>query len=198
MRSCFHRLARLRSGFASQARRFGADTSGVTAIEFAVVATPFFAFLMGIMTIGTQYMTAHFIEHGVEIAARKLRTGEAQKAGLTQAQFRSLYCDAVGFMIDCDEERLVIHINSEDRFADLPQVQCMTDGQLTPPPGNPGDSVRTRAGDASKAVKVNVCYDWQLGLKLWQSLWRILDPDHTVDGKTILSAATAFRSEPYE
>lgn len=162
------------------------------------MATPFFVFLMGIMTIGTQYLTAHFLEHGVDIAARKLRTGEAQKAGITLAQFRQLYCDAVGFIIDCDEQRLVIHVNSGPKFAGLPKVSCMTDGELTPPPGNPGDNIRTRAGDASAAVKVNVCYDWQLGVPLWQTIWRLLDPEHAVEDKTILSTATAFRTEPFE
>lgn len=198
MRSSWSRPAKLRLRFTLQARRFRADVHGVTAIEFALVATPFFVFLMGIMTVGTQYLTAHLLQHGVEVAARKLMTGEAQKAGMTLADFRRMYCDEVGFMIRCDNN-LVIHINSGARFADLPQVRCMTsDGDLTPASGNPGDSVRTRTGNASTAVKVNICYDWQMGLSLWQSVWGVLDPHHTPEGKTILTTATAFRSEPFE
>ncbi|WP_295558981.1 TadE/TadG family type IV pilus assembly protein [uncultured Hyphomicrobium sp.] len=193
------RLGCIRFSVALQVRRFRADVRGVTAIEFGMVAAPFFIFLMGIMTLGTQYLTSHFLEYGAEVAARKLRTGEAQKAGLTLAQFRTLYCNSVGFMVDCDAHLLKIHINSSQRFADLPQVNCMTSGgDLAEPPGNPGDNIRTRAGDASNAVKVNICYDWQVGVAFWKTLWAVLNPDHAVADKLVLSTATAFRSEPYE
>lgn len=179
-------------------RRFGKDARGATAVEFALIATPFLIFVFGIMTVGAQYMTAHLLEAGLETTARKLRTGEAQKAGLTLNQFRKMYCDAAGFMITCDEH-LVIHINGGAQFADLPTVRCLTqDGRLTPSPGGAGDSVTTRAGDASRAVKVNVCYEWKMGVSLWATVWRLLDPSFVNSGRLILTATTAFRSEPFE
>lgn len=179
-------------------RRFGRDARGATAVEFALIATPFLIFVFGIMTIGTQYMTAHLLEAGLETTARKLRTGEAQKAGITLSDFRKMYCDAAGFMITCDEH-LVIHINGGEQFADLPRVQCLTqDGRLAPSPGGAGDSVITRAGEASRAVKVNICYEWKMGVSLWETLWRLLDPSFVNGGRLILTAATAFRSEPFE
>jgi Flp pilus assembly protein TadG len=185
-------------GLASAARRFRADARGVTAIEFAIVAAPFFLLLMGIMTIGLQYLSVHFLEHGVEAAARKLRTGEAQKAGMTLADFRKLFCEEAGFIIACDN-RLVIHIKSSETFAGLsPVTSCVTDGSLTPAAGSQGDDIRTRAGGASEAVMVSACYQWDMGLDLWQSVWNLISPMPTVAGRPILSAATAFRSEPFE
>lgn len=189
--SVFRRLPR-------RVRRFGRDVRGATAVEFALIATPFLIFVFGIMTVGAQYMTAHLLEAGLETAARKLRTGEAQKAGLTLSDFRKTYCDAAGFMITCDEH-LVIHINGENQFADLPRVRCLTpDGNLAPSPGGAGDSVGSRAGDASRAVKVNICYEWQMGVSLWATVWRLLDPSFVNNGRLILTATTAFRSEPFE
>jgi Flp pilus assembly pilin Flp len=179
-------------------RRFGKDARGATAVEFGLIATPFLIFVFGIMTVGAQYMTAHLLEAGLETTARKLRTGEAQKAGLTLSQFRQMYCDAAGFMITCDEH-LVIHINGGTQFADLPRVRCLTsDGRLAPSPGGAGDSVSSRAGDASRAVKVNVCYDWKMGVSFWGTLWRLLDPSFVNSGRLILTATTAFRSEPFQ
>lgn len=192
---CPSPLARLRTGFP---RRFCADTRGATAVEFAVVLAPFLALTLGIMTVGFQYMTAHFLEYGVETAARKLKTGEAQKAGLTLNGFRELFCDAAGFMVSCDK-RLVIHIKSSATFAGLsPVTSCVKDGVLVPAEGNPGDNIRTRAGNASNAVVVSACYQWNEGKGLWQMLFDLISPTPPVEGKVILSAAIAFRAEPFE
>ncbi|MCC7251308.1 pilus assembly protein [Hyphomicrobium sp.] len=197
-----HNLASRSVGFrtrlAGVVRRFRADVRGVTAVEFGLVAAPFFLVVMGLVTVGTQYMSMHFLEHGVEVASRKLRTGEAQKAGLTVSDFRGLFCDAAGFIIPCDEH-LVIHIKSSDTFAGLsPITSCVTDGSLTPAEGNGGDAVRSHAGDASAAVMVSACYQWDMGLGLWQTIWNIILPVPTVEGSPVLSAVTAFRSEPFE
>lgn len=192
------RPARLGCGLRRTARRWGRDDSGTSAIEFALVVLPFFALVMGIITIGVQYLTAHFLEHGVEAAARQIRTGEAQKAGLKLSDFRRLFCNAAGFMIVCDD-RLVIHIKSNAEFAGLtPLTNCLTDGNLTPAEGNPDDAVRTRAGDASAAVVVSACYEWDMGLGFWQTIWNVISPMPVVQGKPILSAVAAFRSEPFE
>lgn len=163
-----------------------------------MVATPFFLLMLSIMTVGMQYLTLHSLEQGVADAARKLRTGEAQKAGLTLGDFRNLVCESSGSQIACDN-RLVLHIKSGSRFADLaPLTSCITDGALTPPTGAGTDNIRNAAGSASTAVLVTACYDWEMGMALWQSLWNMISPMPTVQGKTILSAATAFRSEPFE
>jgi Flp pilus assembly pilin Flp len=196
---CNSRLKALGAGLARATRRFLADRRGATAVEFGLVAAPFFAFVLAIMTIGTQYLTLHFLEHGVAQAARKLRTGEAQKAGLTLADFRNLVCESAGSYISCDNH-LVIHIRSSATFDGLddPPISCMTGGNLTPSSGSGTDGIRTRAGDASEAVLVTVCYDWELGSPLWQTLWNIVSPVPATEGKIVLSAATAFRSEPFE
>jgi Flp pilus assembly protein TadG len=180
------------------ARRFGADVRGATAVEFALVTIPFLILAMGIITIGMQYLTAHSLEQGVAVASRQLRTGEAQKGGVTVGGFRQLFCDAAGFMIACDN-RLVVHVNSKATFAELvPITPCLTNGQLTPAQGNPDDGIRTRAGDASTAVVVSVCYVWDAGFGPWQLVWSLLSSEQVDRGIPVLSAATAFRSEPFE
>lgn len=179
-------------------RRFARDTSGATAVEFGMVAAPFFALVLAIMTIGTQYLALHFLEHGVNTASRKLRTGEAQKAGLTIADFRTMVCDAAGVMIACDN-RLKIHIKSASTFAGLtPLASCMTAGNLTPSAGLGSDSVQSRSGGESTAVSVTACYEWSEGMGLWGKLMQLVSPAPPTQGKTILSAATAFLSEPFD
>lgn len=164
-----------------------------------MVAAPFFAMVMAIMTIGMQFLGMYFLENGVAEASRKLRTGEAQKAGITLNDFRKLFCDAAGSYIDCDQH-LVIHINNNKTFAGLGELTpCVTNGQLTPSAGAATDGIGTRAGDASDAVVVLACYEWPSGGGFWRMVSNLVAPvPATEEGKVILSAVSAFRSEPFK
>jgi len=199
--SAFARLRRLlsiRVPLGGTVRRFGSDTRGTTAIEFGMVIGPFLVLVLGITTIGIQFLTSHYLEYGVEAAGRKLRTGEAQKAGMTLNGFRQLFCEETSVILACDT-RLVIHIKSSATFAGLmPVPACVTNGALTPSTGSGGDSIRTKSGGASNTVVVTACYDWEFGRALWGRIWDLISPMPTAQGKTVLSAATAFRSEPFE
>lgn len=178
-------------------RRLRADRSGATAVEFGLVMVPFLLLIMGIITVGMQYLTMHFVEYGTDSAARKLRTGEAQKAGMTIGGFRQLFCDTADVMVSCDKH-LVIHIKKSATFAGLqPVTPCVTNGKLTPSAGNAGDTVRSRAGDANDAVIITVCYEWEAGLRLWSVIWNLLSGS-SGDDPTVLSSTVAFRSEPFE
>ncbi|WP_083566920.1 TadE/TadG family type IV pilus assembly protein [Hyphomicrobium sp. CS1GBMeth3] len=197
MRSSNLYLAVVRRHVLGMGRRFQADARGATAVEFAIVAAPFFVLVLGIMTIGLQFMTSHFLEHGVEAASRKIRTGEVLKDGLTLGDFRQMFCSEAGRLISCDEH-LVIHIKSSETFAGLsPLTSCVTDGQLTPAEGDDGDGLGTRTGGASQRVVVSACYQWDMGLVLWQKIWNLLSPTPTAQGRPVLSAVAAFQSEPY-
>lgn len=188
---------RHRTGLGRLLGRFGADRRGVTAIEFALVAVPFAAMMMGIMAIGLQYFTEHELESAVADAARKLRTGQAQKAGLTVGDFRKLVCDAARGYVACDKN-LVVHVTSQQKFADLAPVPCLTDGKLTPSEGQATDLIQTRSGVQNAAVLVVACYEWTMGASLWQPVWNLVSPFPRVADKTVLSATSVFRSEPYQ
>jgi len=178
--------------------RLRKDARGTTAVEFGFVAGPFFLLMLGIITVGLHYFTITSLEYGVAAAARKIRTGEAQKQNMTVASFRQLVCDEAGSYVACDSS-LVVHMKQGTTFADLdPPISCLTNGSLTPT-GNTGtNAVSTYSGAASATVLVTACYDWQLGFSLWQSLWSLMSVTPTTGDKTIISATTTFRTEPYE
>ncbi len=181
--------------------RWARDVSGAAAIELGLVVGPFLLLLTGIMAVGLQFYTIHSLEHGVTAAARKLKTGQAQKAGKTFADFRQLVCDEAGSFIPCDT-KLVVHVKSGSTFADLnPPVACVTNGGLTPSGSNATSPISTYSGGASATVVVTACYDWDLGSTVWQTIWNILasNPSEAKkQGKTVVSSTIAFRSEPYQ
>jgi len=197
MRTSTSFALRCRVGLGRAVSRFRADCRGVTAIEFGMVALPFAGMMTGIMAIGLQYFTEHALESAVLDASRKLRTGQAQKAGITVADFRQQVCDGAEGYVACDEN-LVVHVTSQEHFSDLVPTPCVTNGRLTPSEAPGSDLIQTRAGVQNAAVLVTACYEWQMGASLWQPVWDLVSPYPRVAGKTILSATSVFRSEPYE
>lgn len=191
--------------------RLRKDTSGTTAIEFAMVAAPFFFFAFAIMGIGLQFFTINSLEHGVESAARKIRTGQVQAGKTvgevttpyTNQEFKQMVCDEAGAYIECND-KLIIHMSSGTEWTDVTLTPCLTNGVLTASSGLSSDNVTTKTGGASSVVLVTACYRWDLGGDLWQVFWNLLvtgawsqGEEAKVAGPVVIQAVATFRTEPY-
>lgn len=85
-------LQKLLSLALKRSRRYKACESGASAIEFAFVALPFFAMLGIIIETGAMMFTEYGLQAAVQNAARTVRTGQAQGASKTEADFKTLIC----------------------------------------------------------------------------------------------------------
>lgn len=173
-------------------KRWGRDTEGATAIEFALVAMPFFLFAFGILGLGLHFFTNNALEHAVDTAARKIRTGQAQKEGKTLAQFKQMVCDAGVGYIKCDSS-LKIHVQSGANWSNIVPRPCITNGSLTASAGQDADALSGSSGEASVAVLVTACYEWSLAQKLPFLLMGDL-----ANGSALIQASAVFRTEPYK
>ena len=81
--------------------RFKSDTSGVTIIEFALLALPFFYIIFGIIGYGLYLFTNIALDAAGEAAARDVRTGQAQGRDETMEQFKQRVCTEAGGVLDC-------------------------------------------------------------------------------------------------
>lgn len=172
------------------------DHAGTTAIEFGLVALPFFLFAFGIMLVGLKYFTENSLEHAVESAAREIRTGQAQKAGKSFGDFRQMVCDEAGAYISCDG-KLQIHVQSADEWADIVPTPCLTGGSLTPSAGVSDDPLADSSGEEERVVLVTACYEWDLTqvFKLGGLGDSIADMSN---GSSLVQAVATFRTEPYK
>ena len=68
-------------------RGFARDDSGVTAIEFGLLALPFFSILGAILETSLVFLSGQVLESAVQDTSRLIRTGQAQVASVTAAQF---------------------------------------------------------------------------------------------------------------
>lgn len=167
------------------ARRFLRDSEGAAAVEFALVATPFFLLLFGILEVALIFFATAIIEDAVSEAARDIRTGVLQTAGQTEADFRAAICERVDAVADCG--RLRVDVRTFDGFigvdmgAPTNEDGDLEDGDFTFDPGEAGD-----------VVVVRVFYDWQLlGPGFLNGL------SNMSGNRRLISAATAFRNEPF-
>jgi Flp pilus assembly protein TadG len=174
------------------------DASGTTAIEFALVAAPFFLMMLGTANTGMYYFAVNTLDRGVEDASRKVRTGEAQKSNVTVAQFKTMVCSLAISQTDC-MANTQIHLQFSNSWANLQQQSCLANGNLAGGTGTGTDALSTYVGTASQVVMVTACYKWS-GSKAFRynngPLITFGNPTFT-DGSLLIQSSTAFTTEPY-
>jgi len=169
------------------------DEDGAAAIEFALVALPFLLFVLGLLGMGLYFLAGTSLEYGVEAAARKLRTGEAEKGNMSVGDFRQLVCQEAGSYIDCGKiSTIVQHASSWSGIT--PQPCTDASGNRVGSTGSSGEMINKYAGSSSEVVLVTLCYEWDLA----QNFKFLKLGSKGGSGPAIIQAATAFKSEPYK
>ena len=102
-------------------RRMIKSESGAAAVEFALVAFPFFMVMGCICETGLMLFTEYSIQAGVQDAARQIRTGQAQNSSMSAANFKSKICEITGIVIDC-QSKLTVYVRPAATFAALATV----------------------------------------------------------------------------
>lgn len=183
-------------------RGFARDESGVTAIEFGLLALPFFSILGAILETSLVFLSGQVLESAVQDASRLIRTGQAQEAAVTADGFKTLVCDRVfGLFRDCDN--LHIEVDVIDAFSDVDVSAPVNWGCAPPGPGQTqaqasaacADWTRPESytpGSGSSIVMVQVYYKWPVIVPFGG-----LGLSNLPDGRRVMGAATVFRNEPF-
>ncbi len=88
---------------------------GATAVEFALVATPFLALLIAIIQTMIVFFAQRSLDEVVSQASRVIQTGQAQTSGLTQSQFASWVCQRTVILFSCGN--FIVNVQSSSTFA---------------------------------------------------------------------------------
>lgn len=182
---------RTRSRATVACRQWRRDERGATAVEFGMVAMPFFMFCFGVLGVGLHYFSTNSLEHAVETAARKIRTGQAQNSGMTAGEFKALVCSEASGAIDCSKLR--VHVQSGDDWSISPKSCLGSDKKLAQASGSSSDKISDASGGADKVVLITACYEWDLATVI-----PFLELGDMEGGASLIQAATTFRTEPYE
>jgi Flp pilus assembly protein TadG len=172
---------------AGRLARWCADERGFTAVEFGMVAMPFFMLLFGILTVGLFFFTTFTLENAVEETARLIRTGQAQQSGMTAEQFKQQVCSRLPVYVDCGG-KVRIQVQTFAGFGNIVTPTCVDIGGKLVDPA----STTYNTGGADAIVLATVCYEWELAGKL-----PFLSVSNLSNGSALLQASTTFRTEPY-
>lgn len=165
--------------------RFAKNRSGVAAVEFAMIAAPFFFLLFAMIEIAAVFFLGSVLENAVLETARDIRTGRAQSAGMSQAAFRTAVCDRIVVLGTCDNVEIDVRVFED--FDNVDQSSPVEDGAVNT------DDFGFDPGDAGDIVLVRVFYRWQLLTPGFSgALANMSGNQH------LITAATVFRNEPFD
>lgn len=167
-------------------RRFFSQPSGATAVEFGLIAVPFFFLKMAIIETALIFWAGQLLETSVAESGRMIRTGQVQSQGLGAGEFRGILCNELIVMFDCDG-RLEIDVQRVARFdaADLGRPAVDGNGNFT---GGFGFD----PGAGGQTVIVRAFYRWPVLFNFFG-----LDAADIGGRQRLLMATTAFRNEPF-
>ncbi len=169
------------------------DDRGVTIIEFALLAVPFFAILGAIIETSLVFLAGQMLDSSVNTASRLIRTGQA--GSFSAAKFQETVCDNLyGLFRDCDQLRINVDNVTDFKSTIISSpiaTPCVKNcAWVLPAKYNPGQG--------GSIIMVRVYYKWPVMISWPDSLlpggFTLADQP---DGSRLLGAVRIFRNEPF-
>lgn len=166
--------------------RFRRNRDGTAAVEFAIVAAPFFAMMLAIFETAFVFFGELMLETGLQDAARMVRTGQAHEQGFDENAFRQAVCDNMLGMLSCDES-LIIDVRA---FGDFNQIVIPPalngDGELN-------DNFTYDHGTQGSTIVARAFYVWHL----FTPMTSTSGLGNMAGGDRLMTSIATFRNEPF-
>lgn len=170
-------------------RHWLADDSGATAVEFGLLALPFFTIIAAIMQTSIIFLAGQVLESAVYDASRDIRTGLVQQTGGTLATFRTDVCNRLfGLFPNCAGLHIRVSelTNFQTATVQVPvDASCTTACTWTKPEA-------FSPGVGKSIVQVQVFYRYPVIVQLGP-----MGMSNLGDGSRLLGTATVFQNEPF-
>lgn len=160
---------------------------GAAALEFALVATPFFFLIFAIMELALVFVLSSVLENATLNASRLIRTGRVDHENISATAFKTALCGQMSVLSSGCAGRTDIDVRVIPQFRNATPPDPLANGTLN-------ESVLTYLpGDPGSLVLVRVWYSQPLATPFLSRAVSRLN-----SGDAVLSVATAFRNEPYD
>lgn len=167
---------------------------GSAAIEFAFVAPVFFVLLMGTFEAAIMFFSQAALQNGMSDMGRFIRTGQVNCystsngacVAMTKEQFRTMLCGKISPLIACNDQ-LQIDIKNFTSYGTVTFTSPLKSDNTLDPTLN-----RYETGTACDVVLARAFYTWSVATPALA--WFLVN---MAGNKHLVSAATAFRNEPY-
>ncbi len=158
---------------------------GATAVEFALVALPFFGLLLGIFEVAVVLTLNTILESAVANSGRLVRTGQISKNATAQ-EFKQEVCDRMSVFKGACMNRIEIDLQPVASFSNPGISTPIDNGEFKP------ETLKFNIGDPRSFMLMRVWYKQPvISPLLGHSMTKLANGDY------LLHAATAFRNEPF-
>ena len=175
--------------------RFGIfvkDSKGATAVEFALIALPFFALIVALVQAFLLFFAQSLLENAVRKSARQILTGQVQSAdaSMTQAAaiaaFHNTVCNNAAVLFTCSGLMVDVQVANNWTSANtgMPTLTYDTNGNVS-------NSWQFNPGNAGDIVVVRVMYLWPVFFG--PIAFNIANQ---ANGSRLIMASAAFQNEP--
>ena len=165
-------------------RGFAADRRGATVVEFALIAGPFLALVIGILETGLLFFAQEVLQTSTSQAARAIMTGQAQAQGMTSAQFQQLVCTNATPLLTCGN--MSVNVQTFASFGAINQLNPVQNGAVN------ANTMNYQMGGPGDIVLVQVFYQWPVDTGPLN--FNLADLS---GNQNLLLATAVFRNEPY-
>ncbi len=170
-------------------KRFGTfvrNREGVAAVEFALIAVPFFWVIFGMLEFGAMSLVQTTLDNAVHQAGREIRTGRAQTSGLTKAQFETAVCENMNKIMALECANLYMDVDRYDSFANVNNGTPTANGAMDT------GSLGYTPGGANEVILVRAFYQWDILTPMFGAIFANMQ-----DGKRLVVSSMLFRNEPF-
>lgn len=191
----------------SRLRALARSRDGSAAIEFALLAIPYFIIIFAILETFIAFAAEQLVSNAVDTMSRQMRTGQitfdpTRPGSFTQTQFRQAFCDEISIIIRCSAteaatpSKLYLDVRSFTNFASIPttiprvsadKYSDLKTSDFKFTPGGPGSINMVRA-----------YYRWSIIVDLVRPYVTGLRPvGSSMPSEYLVVATAAFQNEQY-
>jgi Flp pilus assembly protein TadG len=183
-------------------KRLFRSKDGAAAIEFALLAIPYFLIVFAIVETFVAYTAEQLVANAVDTMGRKLRTGNITVTSSTastymnETQFRRAFCGEISILIQCSEaevskaNKLFIDAKPYTNFSDMPTTIPMANGDL-----NTAGLGFAPGGSGTKNM-LRAYYKWDVTTDLLRPYISNIRPT-SGSNYVLIVETSAFRNEDY-
>ncbi|KEA04853.1 TadE/TadG family type IV pilus assembly protein [Rhizobium rhizogenes] len=181
---------------------FGRARDGAAAIEFALLAIPYFMIIFAILETFVAFIAEQVVSNAVDTVSRQIRTGQITAANTTGQQFRQAFCNEISVLIACSAAELAtptnlyLDVKSYSTFADMPTTIPRASSDPYSDLNTTGFSFAP--GGTGTINMVRAYYRWQIIVDLLRPYLTNIHPsDGSMPSTYLIVATGAFQNENY-
>lgn len=168
--------------------RFRKDNRGSVAIEFALIALPFFLLIFAVVEITLSFTAEQVMSNAADDIARQLRTGQLKTTDVSDtSKLKALICPRL-FMAATPCPDLEVDLQTYATFKTVPKtIPLKSDNDVDV------SALKINPGGAGTINQMRIFYRWPILTDLMKTRIASIQSQ----GKTLLFSTVTWQNEPY-